>query len=100
MPFDPLLPRPLTNRSIRTFAPAASGIYGITNAREWLYIGESDNIQGSILALLAETDTALMNQTPTGFVFELCEQARRPARQDRLVSEYEPSCNAQKYERS
>jgi hypothetical protein len=26
-------------------------------------------------------------------VFEICDQARRPGRQGRLVSEYEPTCN-------
>jgi hypothetical protein len=93
MPFDQPTPRSLTRVSIRANAPVASGIYGISNAREWIYIGETDNIQGSLLSHLQELDTSLMKRRPTGFVFEVCDRANRPVRQDRLVVEYEPTCN-------
>jgi hypothetical protein len=93
MPFDQPTPRSLTPVSIRANAPIASGIYGISNAREWIYIGETDNIQGTLLSHLRELDTSLMKRRPTGFVFEVCDRASRPVRQDRLVTEYEPTCN-------
>ena len=93
MPFDQPTPRSLTPVSIRANAPIASGIYGISNAREWIYIGETDNIQGTLLSHLQEPDTSLMKRLPTGFVFEVCDRANRPVRQDRLVVEYEPTCN-------
>ena len=93
MPFDQPTPRSLTPVSIRANAPIASGIYGISNAREWIYIGETDNIQGILLSHLRESDTSLMKRRPTGFVFEVCDRANRPVRQDRLVVEYEPTCN-------
>ena len=75
------------------YASATSGVYGISNAREWIYIGETDNIQGTLLTHLQEPDTSLMKRQPTGFVFEVCDRERRPTRQDRLVLEYEPTCN-------
>lgn len=75
------------------YAPATSGVYGISNAREWIYIGETDNIQGALLSHLHDLYASLMKRRPTGFVFEVCEGARRPSRQDRLVLEYEPTCN-------
>jgi len=93
MPFDQPTPRSLTPVSIRANAPIASGIYGISNAREWIYIGETDNIQGTLLSHLQELDTSLMKRRPTGFVFEVCDRANRPVRQNRLVFEYEPTCN-------
>lgn len=93
MPFDQHVPRPFTSHAVRMFAPSASGVYGISNARQWIYIGETDDIQGALLAQLAGLHTALMKLKPTGFVFEVCERAHRPARQDRLVLEYEPTCN-------
>jgi hypothetical protein len=93
MPFDQFTPRSLTSVSVRSNAPAASGIYGITNAREWLYIGETDNIQASLLGHLQESESALMRKRPTGFVFEVRGVADRSARQDRLMLEYEPVCN-------
>lgn len=93
MPFGHVFPRPFTGPSIRDYAPTASGVYGISNALEWLYIGESDNIQEALLGHLREPDNALLNKQPTGFVFEICDSAKRPAAQDRLVLEYAPACN-------
>jgi predicted GIY-YIG superfamily endonuclease len=98
MPFDQFVPRSFTPHSVQTYAPIMSGVYGISNAREWLYIGETDNIQSSLLTHLQDLKTSLMKREPTGFVFEVCDQARRSARQDRLVLEYEPTCNRQSQE--
>jgi len=93
MPFEQLVPRPLSLVAVHAYAPATSGVYGISNAREWIYIGEADNIQGDLLAHLQQRGSSLMKRQPTGFVFEVCDGVRRPARQDRLVLEYEPTCN-------
>jgi hypothetical protein len=95
MPFEQFVPVPFTSRTVGTHAPAASGVYGISNAREWIYIGEADNIQGALFDHLQDINTSLMKRKPTGFVFEICDRARRTARQDRLVLEYEPVCNRQ-----
>lgn len=93
MPFDHYFPRSFTSTSVLQYAPALSGVYGISNAGEWIYIGESDNIQAALLRHLQESNTVLRKRMPTGFVFEICERAKRPDRQDRLVLEYEPICN-------
>jgi hypothetical protein len=93
MPFDQLIPRPFTSGSVQMYAPVASGVYGISNSREWIYIGATENIQGTLLAHLLDGSSSLMKHAPTGFVFEVCTPGRRPARQDRLVTEYGPTCN-------
>ena len=93
MPFEQFTPRSFTPVSVRANAPSASGIYGISNAREWIFIGESDNVQASLLVELQQSDSALLKRGPTGFVFELCDVGGRRARQDRLILEYEPVCN-------
>jgi|SRR5579872_4794180 len=95
MPFSQFIPRPFTDRTVEASAPAASGVYGISNAREWIYIGETDNIQGALFDHLHDLCASLMKRQPTGFVFETCVGARRSARQDRLVLEYAPVCNRQ-----
>jgi hypothetical protein len=95
MPFDQLFPRSFTTSSVRQHAPALSGVYGISNALEWIYIGETDNIQETLLGHLRGLATSLLERQPTGFVFEVCDRARRPARQGRLIFEYEPACNRQ-----
>ena len=93
MQFEQFTPRSFTPVSVRTNAPTASGNYGISNAREWIFIGETDNSQASLLHDLQQGNSALLKRFPTGFVFELCDAADRPARQDRLILEYEPVCN-------
>src|ERR1041384_4372015 len=93
MPFNRTFPRPFTNSSIHDYAPTRSGIYGISNATEWIYIGESDDIQKALLGHLQELNTLLLTRRPTGFVFEICGWTGRSARQDRLILEYEPICN-------
>ncbi len=93
MPFEHITPRPFTAGGVRTYAPQAPGLYGISNAREWIYIGHAGNIQLALLDCLQDPDSALMKKEPGGFVFEVCDESRWVSRQDRLVLEYEPACN-------
>jgi hypothetical protein len=93
MSFQHFIPRTLSAVGIRAYAPQASGIYGISNANEWIYIGEAENIQLALLDHLEEIDTSIMQRHPTGFVFEVCDPGERARRQDRLVNEYDPTCN-------
>jgi hypothetical protein len=93
MPFEQFTPRSFTAASVRAHAPAASGVYGVSNAREWIYIGETDNIQASLLHELQESEPEIVNRHATGFVFEVCVAAHRLARQNRLILEYEPVRN-------
>jgi hypothetical protein len=91
LPFEQPFPHSFTSSSIRTNAPERAGVYGLSNAAEWLYIGVASNLQQALLAHLG--DSQLMRKSPTGFVIEVCAQAGQTARQDRLVREYGPSMN-------
>jgi hypothetical protein len=93
VPFELALARPLTASGIREFAPAHAGVYGLSNSREWVYIGEADNLRESLLRHVGERDTDCGKRVPTGFVYEICARASRWDRQNRLVLEYEPVCN-------
>ena len=77
---------------VRANASVASGIYGPSNG-EWIYIGETDNIQASLLNDRRQGDSALMKRCATGFIFEPRSRAGRLATPDRLILEYEPVCN-------
>lgn len=87
------MPRSFTPASVRMNAPPLPGVYGISNAREWIYIGQADNIQAALLEHLRATGTAVLDRQPTGFSFEVCEPALRAGRLDRLVREFNPVCN-------
>ena len=58
MPFEQLTPRTFTTGGVQMYAPSAAGVYGISNAREWVYIGQTDNIQGALLAHLRDGETS------------------------------------------
>ena len=93
MPFDQVVPRTFNSLGVRQYVPALSGVYGISNASEWIFVGETDNLREALLAHTQEGDTTIHNRRPTGFVFEVCDRARRIERHDRLVREYGPVCN-------
>src|SRR5689334_11262823 len=93
MPFSQPLPRSFTETSVRRYAPAGPGLYGLSNNLEWIYIGECDDIQQALLNLLQELNTPVGRRRPTGFVYETCDWRKRAARQDQLIVEYEPRCN-------
>ncbi len=80
MPFDRFAPHTFSLASVQKNAPALSGVYGISNAREWIFVGETDNIKTTLLGHLQETHTPLLEREPTGFIFELCAPYNRPDR--------------------
>lgn len=92
MPFEQLIPHAFMAGSVRCYAPVAPGVYGISNAREWIYIGQAENIQDALLGHL-RGDAAVLQWEPTGFVFETCAGDQRRIRQDCLVLEYTPVCS-------
>ena len=69
------------------------GVYGLSNAREWVYVGGADDIRATLLAHLGEGGTPLKSRVPTGFTFEICHPSQRAARVIRLVTELAPFCN-------
>ena len=92
MSFTNALPKIFSGESIERNAPTASGVYGLSNASNWLFIGESDNIKASMLGHLNRSGPIKLNAEPTGFSFELSDQHSRLARQQYLIVELSPSC--------
>jgi hypothetical protein len=90
MPFNQITPRPFNAAAISLYAPPLEGVYGITNQREWIFIGVADNIQFSLLDHLSDLGTSLLQHQPAGFVFERCSGVQRVERQRRLIEEYAP----------
>jgi hypothetical protein len=93
MPFRECAGRSFNIASIQNNAPASPGVYGLSNAREWLFVGQGNNIREHLLDHLKEVGTVLSAQNPTGFTFELCSAGERIGRRDALVRELTPRCN-------
>jgi hypothetical protein len=79
--------------SVQRNAPSMPGVYGLSNAREWVYVGVADDIRATLLGHLREGNTTLKSRAPTGFTFEICHPSQRAARVSRLVTELVPVCN-------
>ena len=93
MPFVNYVASTFSQLLIERFAPPSAGVYGLSNAREWIFVGETDNIKAALLAHLQAADRAVADRSPTGFTFEVCAPHARFARQDRLIQELAPVCN-------
>ncbi len=93
MAFEQRIPHPLTANGVQRYAPVVPGIYGMSNGREWVYIGQSENIQRALLEHLRVLDSAVLKWEPTGFVFEACTGEQRQIRQNSLILEHAPICN-------
>jgi len=93
MPFNRFVPYSFSLISVQKNAPALPGVYGLSNAREWIFVGQTDNIKTTLISHLQETHTPLLEREPTGFIFELCAAHDRMGRQERLIQEYQPVFN-------
>ena len=67
MPFNSFA-RAFTAITIEREAPAASGVYGISNAQSWLFIDETENIRASLMGQLANFSEG-SEGVPSGFAF-------------------------------
>ena len=93
MSFSKCGARSFTAVSVRTNAPECSGVYGLSNGHEWLFIGEANNIRACLLEHLEESHTLLVHRGPTGFTFEECSACNRASRRDALIRLLQPFCN-------
>ena len=95
MPFNHHGNRSFTVVSIENNAPAASGVYGLADARGWIYVGVAANIKAELRKHIERPSPFLKAHRPSGFTFELCEEEHRFERQNQLVEELEPIANRQ-----
>jgi hypothetical protein len=93
VPFENHGNRAFTMISVDKNAPAASGVYGLSDARQWIYVGQTNNIQAELFKLLQSPNAFLAQHAPSGFTFELSPAEHRRERQNRLVFELEPIGN-------
>lgn len=93
MPFVNHGNRSFTMISVGKNAPAASGVYGLSNAHQWIYVGEAANIQAELIKHLHYPGAFLREHTPSGFTYELSSPEQRIERQNQLVFELAPIGN-------
>jgi hypothetical protein len=83
---------PLGFQAVRTQAPAASGIYTLYTSRQWIYVGESDDIRQSLFRHLNDMSVCIARRGALSFSFEIAPATERVARQRTLVTALSPVC--------
>jgi cell division septation protein DedD len=76
--------------AILLFAPPTSGVYGLFNFDCQVFIGESANIQESLLRHKSRTDFQSQYLQPTGFTFEPCVAELRKSKAEELIARFHP----------
>jgi hypothetical protein len=83
-----------TPRAVFDKAPKDSGVYSIFTSKQWVYIGESDDIQQSLFNHLNEPGACLQRFSPLSFSFELKTPAERRATLDALIAARKSACGS------
>jgi hypothetical protein len=83
-------------QAVQEKAPNASGVYTIYTSQRWVHVGESDDIRQSLLRHLNEPPACMARYGPLSFSFETVPAVERLLRQQALVTELMPACNAAK----
>jgi hypothetical protein len=91
MPFEQGAPMSFTAISVQNNAPDSSGVYGLSNSREWIFIGEANNIRNALLGHLREASGLPASRKPRGFSYELSPAVQRVSRRNQLARELTPS---------
>jgi excinuclease UvrABC nuclease subunit len=91
VPFNRTHAIAFTPSNIRSSVPNVGGVYGIFDAGKWIYVGESEHLQGRLLEHAADLTHAMHSHHPTHFVYELTQE--RVLRQNALIKECVPCCN-------
>ena len=91
MPFNRTHAIAFTPSNIRSAVPNVGGVYGIFQAHEWIFVGETEHLQHRLLEHAADLSHEMHTHHPTHFIYELTQE--RIPRQNELIRECAPSCN-------
>ena len=75
---------------IITSAPAESGVFGLYNRQFQIMIGESENIQASLLRHLEDPELRARRYRPSDFSFETCAAKLRKQKAVELIESFRP----------
>ena len=79
-----------SKEAILACAPPSSGVYGLFNYDCQIFIGESANMQETLLRLENEADFQSPRLRPTGFTFEACAPELRKLKAAELIARFHP----------
>jgi len=96
MPFGSSITSGFTEQGIAQVAPGTSGVYGIFNKSQCVYVGDGEDVEASLYSHLRGGSSEsywIRSQNPTYFKLEACEETARLEREQELIAELDPVCN-------
>jgi hypothetical protein len=79
-------------RAVQDKAPNTSGVYTIYTSQQWLYVGESGDVQESLFGHLNRPSACMARAGALSFSFEVVPPLERVTRQQALVTALAPTC--------
>jgi hypothetical protein len=96
MPFNSSSGFEFSATGIAGYAPIVSGVYGIYNGSQWIYIDEARDIRLHLCSHFcgkSDQGSRIMACQPTYFIFEKCDPQSGATRKEELIREHRPLCN-------
>ena len=84
----------LSGFAITQLVPKVSGVYGLHNQHQQLFIGEAADLREALLLHWHESDKLFRGQQPTHFSFEICDAEVRAQRAQSLIASHQPAIQA------
>jgi excinuclease UvrABC nuclease subunit len=89
MPFPSQTPTPFTRPGVEWLAPNQTGVYGIYNSLQWVYVGKADDLRARLLEHLSNPD--ILKYYPTHYVTMVTTSPESAERT--LILELKPVAN-------
>jgi len=84
----------LDEANITRLVPRVSGVYGLHNQHQQLFLGEAADLRETLLLHWQESAKLFRGRQPTHFAFEVCDAETRAQRAQRLIAVYRPAVQA------
>jgi cell division septation protein DedD len=81
---------PFDEASIELGAPPVSGVYGLHDERQQIFIGESADLRETLLQYRNDSRRLFRHLQPTGFSIEVCPMELCAQRARALIAQYRP----------
>ena len=93
MAFEGLPAYIFTAQGIREGALEQSGVYAIFTPRQWVFIGDADNVRQALFDLLNIPHECIHSQQPLSFSWEGVSRSDCESRREALIANLQPRCN-------
>jgi excinuclease UvrABC nuclease subunit len=89
-------PRWFSEAGISSIKAGQTGVYGIYNSSEWIYIGQAEDLRDRLLEHVrgkSDQSSCMLKHNPTSWVGQIVDKSQLDSLESSLIAEYSPACN-------